>query len=119
MVISAKNFEKIKDIYICPDPQGHRPVWIWWSLVEDNMYVQAVSTKSTWWNAAVKSLTGQITINKHIYTVKFSKVFDNELINKIHKSYALRYSYKPAIKTYKSVESTKTLLKVDILERIS
>ena len=33
MEIDVKKFSKIQDIYISPDPQEHRPAWIWLMMI--------------------------------------------------------------------------------------
>ena len=33
MKIDVKKFSKIQDIYISPDPQEHRPAWIWFAYI--------------------------------------------------------------------------------------
>ena len=35
MKIDVKKFSKIQDIYISPDPQEHRPAWIWFAYIWD------------------------------------------------------------------------------------
>ena len=41
MEIDVKKFSKIQDIYISPDPQEHRPAWIWFAYIDDDLAVAA------------------------------------------------------------------------------
>ncbi|MDR0200335.1 MAG: DUF2255 family protein [Streptococcaceae bacterium] len=89
------NFEKIayeKDIYICPDPQGHRPVWIGFVLVEGKFYIEAETGKrSSWGQAAFASRTGQLTLQGRVYQVNFTPITDDKLLDRIQAAYYEKY----------------------------
>ena len=64
MKIDVKKFSKIQDIYISPDPQEHRPAWIWFAYIDDDLAVAAGRGRaSSWWNSAMISRKGQIHID--------------------------------------------------------
>ena len=83
MKIDVKKFSKIQDIYISPDPQEHRPAWIWFAYIDGDLAVAAGrGTASSWWNSAMISRKGQIHIDGKVYQVEFEPVTDKENIDK-------------------------------------
>ena len=82
MKIDVKKFSKIQDIYISPDPQEHRPAWIWFAYIDGDLAVAAGrGTASSWWNSAMISRKGQIHIDGKVYQVEFEPVIDKENID--------------------------------------
>lgn len=99
MEIDVKKFSKIQDIYISPDPQEHRPAWIWFAYIDDDLAVAAGrGTASSWWNSAMISKKGQVHIDGKAYQVEFEPVTDKVSIDKFIDSYRQRsgYSWDPA-----------------------
>ncbi|BAL51463.1 MULTISPECIES: DUF2255 family protein [Lactococcus] len=99
MKIDVKKFSKIQDIYISPDPQEHRPAWIWFAYIDDDLAVAAGrGTASSWWHSAMLSRKGQIHIDGKVYQVEFEPVTDKENIDKFIASYRQRagHSWDPA-----------------------
>ncbi|MGF1982345.1 DUF2255 family protein [Lactococcus taiwanensis] len=91
MEIDVKKFSKLQDIYISPDPQEHRPAWIWFAYIDDDLAVAAGrGTASSWWNSAMLSRKGQIHIDGKVYQVEFEPVTDKENIDKFIASYRQR-----------------------------
>lgn len=98
-MINVEEFQQEKDIYICPDPQEHRPAWIWFAYIEHDFAVAAGRGEaSSWWQSAMKSRTGQIHVAGKIYQVILESVSDNKEIDKFIHSYKTRYrnSWNPA-----------------------
>ncbi|MDT2879299.1 DUF2255 family protein [Lactococcus lactis] len=84
MEIDVKKFSKLQDIYISPDPQEHRPAWIWFAYIDDDLAVAAGrGTASSWWNSAMHSRKGQIHIDGKVYQVEFEPVTDKENIDNL------------------------------------
>ncbi|MFC4653040.1 DUF2255 family protein [Lactococcus nasutitermitis] len=113
-MIEATQFERFRDIYICPDPQGHRPTWIWFALVDGVMYVEASSRQSSWWQSAMKSGTGQLHVAGKIYQVNLMHVKDAGEIERVSASYLARYHGNSA----PSAESEMTCMRVTFLTEI-
>ncbi|HEY4399943.1 MAG TPA: DUF2255 family protein [Lactobacillaceae bacterium] len=112
-MIDATLFNDVKDIYVSPDPQGHRPTWIWFALVDGDMYIRAGGTTSTWWQSAIQYQTGKIIIENKTYAVRFQSVVeDQQLEQKILESYHERYHSKVADEGYKQPDVRLTNLKV-------
>ncbi|MDR0200428.1 MAG: DUF2255 family protein [Streptococcaceae bacterium] len=114
MKILGKDFSDYRDIYVCPDPQGHRPTWIWFAIVGDDMYVAASGPQSSWSQAAAKSGTGQLHVAGDIYQVTFTKVTDAETLKTVEASYLSRYNGSSAPDS----ESQKSVMRVGFLEKI-
>lgn len=90
-MINATDFSNEQDIYISPDPQEHRPAWIWFAYIGEDFAVAAGrGIESSWWQSAMKSKTGQIHIGSKLYRVKFIPVTDETDIDKFIASYRER-----------------------------
>ncbi|MFC4652268.1 DUF2255 family protein [Lactococcus nasutitermitis] len=91
-MIDFTSFTNEKDIYICPDPQGHRPVWIGFVLLNNQFYIEAETGKrSSWYQSAIVSGTGQLHLADKIYQVGFTAVTDERLLAEIQMAYYEKY----------------------------
>ncbi|WP_374286338.1 DUF2255 family protein [Lactococcus sp.] len=90
-MIDVKAFAGIQNIYISPDPQEHRPAWIWFAYIGEDFAVAAGrGEKSSWWQSAIVSKTGQIHIGQQIYQVAFEPVIADEEIDQFISSHKTR-----------------------------
>jgi len=101
-MINVKDFEGVQDIHISPDPQEHRPAWIWFAYIDGDFAVAAGRGEaSSWWQSAMQSKTGQIHIDGRVYQVTFEHVTDKSDIDKFIASYRQRsgVSWSPSWET--------------------
>lgn len=90
-MINVRDFSNEQDIYISPDPQTHRPAWIWFAYIDTDFAVAAGrGIQSSWWQSAMKSKSGQIYISDKVYQVEFIPVTNEIDIGKFIDSYRER-----------------------------
>lgn len=69
------------------------PTWIWEVAVDDRLFVRAYSgTASRWYQAAITQKTGRIHALDRVFEVRFAKVSNEALNQRIDESYRQKYA---------------------------
>lgn len=94
---TLQQINRADDLKIAPHRSGKHttgtPTWIWEVVVENCLFVRAYSgTRSRWYQAALAEQSGEIHAIGQVFAVRFTKVEDAALNDKIDEAYREKYA---------------------------
>lgn len=93
------------------------PTWIWSVVVDGNLYARAYNgTASSWYRAATRQKTGQITAAGRTWNVVFSQA-DDRLTEQINQAYRAKYGSSPYLGSMTGVKAQAATVLISPAEK--